>query len=111
MIRDIEAIVKNCRQSGRSIRTEYRPCFDIHKDYSTTGVIYFLDSEKELKVNEETKCLISFLSPEVYPKSLWVGKKIVFKEGNNQTGYAIVTKILNGILKSDVDGIEGKIKL
>ena len=44
---------------------------------------------------------ITFLSPEVYPHCLWIGKKINIQEGARVVGYATITKIFNPLLCSD----------
>lgn len=46
--------------------------------------------------------IITFISPDEYPASMWVGKTIKMYEGNNLLGYATVTKTFNSILKSAV---------
>ena len=107
---DVEAIIKNCRASKTKFCDGYRPAFEIHQNYSTSGEIRFLQ-QKELSFDEEALALIRFLTPEVYPKSIWIGKKIIFKEGCIVTGYAIITKILNIVLESDKVGLEGPLSL
>ena len=102
---DIEAKVVNCRESKNSFNTGYRPAFQIHKEYLTTGEITLIGRDY-LEYNNEAISFIRFLTPEVYPNSVWIGKKIIFKEGKLITGYAIVTKIFNKILESPIDGNE-----
>ena len=103
---DIEAIVKNCRRESKTFfRSGYRPAFDIHQFYATSGEIKFLDRE-DLHYDDEATALVKFAMPEYYPKSIWVGKKIPFKEGARITGYAIVTRIINKNLESDIPGEE-----
>jgi elongation factor Tu len=107
---DIEAVVKNCRKSKNYFADGYRPAFDIHKAYSTSGEISLVD-KKRVEYNEQAVALISFLTPEVYPKSIWVGKEIAFREGLFITGYAVVTKIFNKALESDIKGMEGELRM
>jgi len=103
---DIEATVKNCRHESKTFfRSGYRPAFDIHQFYATSGEITFLDRQ-DLHYDEEATALVKFITPEYYPKSIWAGKKISFKEGARITGYAIVTKIINKNLESDIPGEE-----
>lgn len=42
---------------------------------------------------------ITFISPEAYPNSLWVGKILRIQEGGKLVGYVQVTKIFNEMLK------------
>ena len=48
--------------------------------------------------NKEIKGTIEFISPEVYPNSLWIGKKIDMYEGSKKIGYAEIVNIYNPIL-------------
>lgn len=98
---DIEAIIKNLRASKSNISTGYRPTFEILQNYWTSGVIDFIDCEL-LKYNNETRANIRFLTPDSYPRSIWVGRKMVFYEGKKITGYAIVTQIFNKILETNI---------
>lgn len=76
----------------------YRPAHLILNDYFTTGLHQYYDVNG---INLKNKGLgtIIFLSPEVYPHSLWFEKKICIYEGSNYVGYALVTKIYNRLLK------------
>lgn len=97
---DIRAKVTNARESGNFFASGYRPAFDIRDDYSTTGEIILIDS-KILEVGDTKDAFIRFLTPDVYPNSLWVGKELIFKEGITITGRAIITEIYNNILKKE----------
>ncbi|MDE6691452.1 MAG: hypothetical protein K2K04_05715 [Clostridia bacterium] len=94
---DIKAEVTNLRKSGNYFGNKYRPTFQILDDYATTGVIELLDTDK-VEVGEWAEAYINFLTPEIYPHSVWVGREIEFKEGLKVTGKAIVTEVLNDIL-------------
>lgn len=107
---DIVAIVTNNRSSKNDFYSGYRPAFDIHKNYSTTGEIKFIECDR-LSYGSTAKCLIKFLTPDVYPKSLWIGKKIYFREGSIITGSATVVDIINKVLESEIPGIEGALSL
>jgi len=104
-IAHVEAIVENCRKSGNPFAQKYTPAHLVRTDYLTVGRHHYLD--KDLVYPGETAVTnITFLTPEVYPKCLWVGKKIQFQEGSRITGYATITKIYNKILESSVIGKE-----
>lgn len=42
---------------------------------------------------------ITFLSPEAYPRTLWIGKKTRIQEGSRIVGYAEVTQIFNELVR------------
>ena len=105
---DIKAEVINLRKSGNPFANNYRPMFKISnkQPYLTTGQISFKDENFMLTVNEKTEAYISFLSPEVYPHTLWVGKVVQFFEGENLTGEAKVLEIHNKLLETDENNEE-----
>ena len=76
----------------------YRPAHLINENYLTTGVHHYYQT-KEVLPNGTTKGTITFLTPEVYPHCLWIGKKISFQEGSRVMGYATIIKIFNPILR------------
>ena len=69
-------------------------------DYLTTGVHHYYEADT-VAPNGTTKGTITFIMPEAYPKSLWIGKKINIQEGARIVGYATVLKIFNSVLLSD----------
>lgn len=68
------------------------------EDYLTTGVHHYYDVEY-IQNGESAIGTITFISPEEYPNSLWVGKVLRIQEGSKLVGYATITKIFNEILK------------
>jgi len=42
---------------------------------------------------------ITFISPEIYPQALWMGKVLRIQEALKIVGYAEVTKIINELLR------------
>lgn len=93
---DVEAIFEFIGYRKKNIYEGYRPAHLINENYLTTGLHSYYnlqnDSEKELKGT------ITFISPEKYPASLWVGKKITMYEGRKIVGYATITNIFNETL-------------
>ena len=75
----------------------YRPHHLIKDNYATTGVHHYYDVQL-VPPDGIAKGTITFISPEAYPNSLWVGKKINIQEGENIVGYATILKVLNPIL-------------
>ena len=94
---DVKAQVINLRKSGNYFSSKYRPAFQILDDYATSGEIELVDRDK-VEVGEWAEAYISFLTPEAYPHSVWVGREIEFKEGLTVTGKAIISEVYNEIL-------------
>lgn len=66
-------------------------------NYLTTGVHHYYRMNA-VPPNGIAKGTITFISPEVYPHSLWIGKKISIQEGARVVGHATITKIFNPLL-------------
>ncbi len=94
---DIKAKVINLRESGNCFASGYRPVFQVTNDYMSSGEIELIGKDI-LKVGEIAEAYISFLTPAVYPYSMWVGRKLIFMEGRSKTGEAIIEEIYNDIL-------------
>lgn len=75
----------------------YRPAHLITDNYLTTGVHHYYQMNA-VPPNGTAKGTITFLSPEAYPHSLWIGKKINIQEGDRIVGYATIVKIFNPLL-------------
>jgi hypothetical protein len=84
----------------KTVLSGYRPVYDIRPDYWTSTHHEFI-SANELSTGEETTAKVWFLTPEVYPKSLWVGRVLKVAEGSRQVGTATVEAVLNPILARD----------
>lgn len=76
----------------------YRPAHRICEDYLTTGVHHYYDVTT-VAPDGQARGTITFLSPEVYPHTLWVGRVIDICEGERIVGTATVEKVLNPILE------------
>ena len=76
----------------------YRPAHRIREDYLTTGVHHYFDVI-EVAPDGEARGTITFITPEVYPNTLWVGRTIDICEGERIIGTATVEKVLNPILQ------------
>ncbi|WP_020210723.1 hypothetical protein [Gilvimarinus chinensis] len=98
---DIEAEVRllTKEEGGRHTpaKTGYRPAHLVIDDYLTTAAQHYLGQEW-LHPGESCLAHLWFITPEVYPNSLWVGKEIQFQEGARVIGFAKVTKIFNNVL-------------
>lgn len=76
----------------------YRPAHLIG-EYLTIGIYDYFNKDI-LKNGETTEGVITFLSPELYPHSLKVVMRLIFQEGKQITGYAVILEIYNELLKS-----------
>ncbi len=76
----------------------YRPAHLIREDYLTTGVHHYF-GVAEVAPNGTASGTITFITPEVYPHTLWVGKTMDICEGERIVGTATVEKVLNPILE------------
>lgn len=92
---DIEVIFEFCNTNAK-LCNGYRPSHLIKKNYLTTGVHHY--KSECLSKSDKILGTITFISPEDYPHTLWLGKRIQMYEGSICIGYAEVTKILNPIL-------------
>ena len=73
------------------VKDGYRPSHIVCDNYLTTGLhhYYYLDNLEKIMGT------ITFLTPDIYPKTMWIGKLIEMYEGTYFVGYAIVTKVFN----------------
>jgi len=78
-------------------RTGYRADHLVKDDYLTAGQQEYLDREW-IAPGEAANARIWFITPEIYPETLWEGKAIAVQEGSRVVGLAIITKVLNPIL-------------
>lgn len=87
-------------QGGRQgpARSGYRPAHKVKEDYLTTGVHNYFDCD-EVFPGQTVRGTIAFITPEVYPHCLWVGREIDIQEGSRVVGRARITKILNPLLE------------
>ncbi len=91
---DVEALFEFT--DGRKRYSGYRPAHLVREGYLTTGLHYY-ENDDEGKI----KGKIAFISPEEYPKSLWVGKKIEMYDGSKMIGTVEILHIFNKILEKD----------
>jgi len=78
----------------------YRPAHKVRDDYLTTGVHLYLGCDEVLP-GRTVRGTITFITPEVYPHCLWVGREIDIQEGGRVVGRARITRIMNAVLDKD----------
>ena len=96
---DVEAIFKFNGTRKTPAADGYRPAHLVKDNYLTTGIHHYY-KVSEVEPNGTARGTITFLTPEEYPRCLWVGKKVNIQEGGRIVGYALITKIFNPILYS-----------
>ena len=85
----------------------YRPNHKVRDDYLTTGVHQYSGCD-QVAPGQTVLGTITFLTPEIYPKCLWIGRIINVQEGSWIVGHAKITKIFNPILATDEEVSEEK---
>ncbi len=78
--------------------TGYRPLYKLRDDYLTSVEHIFIDREA-VKPGEEIVAHVWFITPEAYPHSLWVGRRIAVCEGSRVIGEACIRAVFNPLLQ------------
>ena len=94
---DVRARITLTRKNP--VLSGYRPAHNIG-GYLTTGVQRYLHTN-EVKCGETVEGTISFITPEAYPNSLTEGMRLVFQEGERETGFADILEVYNDLLKKE----------
>ena len=84
----------------RPVQSGYRPAYDIRADYWTSTFHEFLDTD-EVATGTEAPAHVWFLTPEVYPHTLWVGRVLTAAEGSKPVATATILEIFNRLLERD----------
>ena len=102
----IEVIFEFNGTRKHPVRNGYRPSHLVTDTYLTSGAHQYYGVDA-VPPKGSAMGTISFITPEAYPHSLWVGKRIRIQEGAHIVGYATITKIFNPILQ-ELSHIQGK---
>ena len=94
---DAVAVVTNTRHSKNPFGKNYRGCCAIQEDYLTSLCFQTLDGN-DMLYEQPHRCFVNFLTPNVYPYTLWIGRKIELYEGKYHVGTMVVEEIKNPIL-------------
>ena len=101
---DVEAEITmlSPEEGGRSVPafSGYRPNHTIRDDYLTSGTHHYIGCDEVLP-GQTVRGTITFITPEVYPHCLWVGRVIDFQEGSRVVGRARITRIMNALLETN----------
>lgn len=95
---DVEVVFQFNNQRRFPAQNGYRPAHKIAPNCLTTGVHHYFDVDFAWP-NEQVRGTITFIQPDEYPNTMYVGKTIPIQEGDRVVGYATVTKVLNPVLQ------------
>src|SRR6188768_2749249 len=99
---DVEAEIAllSADEGGRHLPvfSGYRPTHRVREDYLTTGVHTYPNVDQVFP-GQTVRGTITFITPEIYPHCLWVGREIEVQEGSRVVGRAKITRILNPLLE------------
>lgn len=98
VVPDVEVVFEFNGTRKNPAKDGYRPAHLVVDNYLTTGIHHYYGVDS-VPSNGTAKGTITFISPEAYPHSLWIGKKINIQEGALIVGYATITNIYNPILR------------
>jgi translation elongation factor EF-Tu-like GTPase len=93
---DVEAKITFLKNGVRTrpVFTGYRPNHLVTDNYLTTGAHHYYERDK-VEMGETVLGTITFISPEAYPNTLWIGKIINIQEGPRIVGHAEITMVFN----------------
>ena len=110
---DLIGIWEKDSEYSRQVFSGMRPTFLIKEDYLTSGRIELTSGKIEL-TSDKSECkdplndgdlvTVQFISPELYPNSLWEGKKIDAFDGSKRMGTLTVQEVINPILAGSAVG-------
>lgn len=93
------------QQSDRKtpVLSGYRPIHKLYDNYLSSGQHEYPDVPS-VAPGETAKVRAWFVTPEVYPRCLWIGREIDVMEGPERlVGKLTVTRIVNVSLRGDAD--------
>ncbi len=87
-------------QGGRTTvaQSGYRPAHKLYDNYLTSGVHEYPEGGG-IAPGETAHVRVWFITPDVYPSSLWVGRVLQVSEGARAVGTLTVTEVLNPVLR------------
>lgn len=103
---DVEVVFEFNGTRKTPVTSGYRPAHLVTENYLTTGVHHYYEVDSVFP-NSTAKGTITFISPEAYPHTLWIGKKINIQEGERIVGCATIINIYNSILEKEKSTNQG----
>lgn len=77
----------------------YRPVYKVKPDYWSSAHHEFADASG-IGTGQQAQAEVWLLSPQAYPQTFWIGRRVEVAEGARVTGVADVLQILNPLLES-----------
>ena len=82
---------------SNAVRSGYKPQHLIHENYQTSGHHEY-EKAGTLEPGQSAKAKVWFISPEVYPASIWPGRVLDLFEGSMRVGTLEVIDVVNPVL-------------
>ena len=86
-----------CDGKAKRVLSGYRPIYEICPDYWTSTHHEFIDCDG-ISTGYSARAHVWFISPDVYPHTLWVGRVLEVAEGSRVVGTATILDVLNPVL-------------
>lgn len=89
-------------QGGRTtaVLSGYSPAYAMHADYWTSVRHEFIDAGT-VEPGAQAQAWVWFVTPEVYPGCVWVGRVFDVAEGRRRVAIATVVEVFNAVLAGD----------
>jgi len=78
-------------------RSGYMPAHSIYDNYQTSGRHVYPDVE-QVAPGTRARVQVWFITPHVYPRSLWLGRELDVMEGSRIVGTLRIDQIFNDTL-------------
>ncbi|QWF17347.1 hypothetical protein [Lysobacter capsici] len=90
------------QRGGRTgaVVSGYSPAYAVRADYWTSVRHEFIDADT-VEPGARAQALVWFLTPEVYPGSVWPGRVFEVAEGQRRVATATVVEVFNAVLARD----------
>ena len=89
--------------AAKTVLSGYRPEYGVRPDYWTCTHHEF-DNEVGVSTGQSQMARVWFLTPEIYPHTLWVGRVVEVREGSRTVGESTVTRVENLLMLSLDEG-------
>ena len=94
---DAVVLVTNERCSKTPFGKKYWGCCAIKEDYQTSVCFQTVDGN-DMVYEQPSRCYVNFITPNIYPHTLWIGREIELYEGKLLVGTMVIEEIKNSIL-------------
>lgn len=94
---DAIAEITNCRASKTVFGNNYRGCCEMKKNCLASFLMNTLDA-KPISWGQTSLCKVTFITPKVYPASIWENKTMEMLEGERLVGEMKIIEVVNPVL-------------